>query len=135
MSYPIGNLSIKDRHIRNPDEPDEPGGIDLVPFMENALESVVETIMLFGEYPQPRRGDYRPFRPIAPGKEFDLWDWLAENINSDDRNEFMFSVTVDYQSHSTVLSDWRGKIEKRLLLELADSDTVREKALQFAAEA
>ncbi len=111
------------------------GGIDLEPHMENALESVVETIMLYGEYPQPRRGDYRPFRPLVAVKQFDLWDWIADNINSDDRNEFLFAVTVDYMQHSSIVSDWRDKIEKRLMLELSDSEIVRDKALEYAEEA
>lgn len=114
-------------------DPDE-GTVDIEPHLESALESVVETIMLYGEYPQPRRDYYTGGPAIQSRKEFDLWDWLAENINSDDRNEFMFAVTVDYRPHSTVLSDWRGKIEKRLMLELADSDMVRERAEQIAEE-
>jgi len=112
------------------------GKIDLAPHMENALESVVETIMLYGEYPQ-RRKVWRngAFVVLPASKQFDLWSWLARNINSDDRNEFMFAMTVDYNRHSDTLTKWRDKIEKRLIEELAGSEMVREKAEQLAEEA
>ena len=112
------------------------GKIDLAPHMENALESVVETIMLYGEYPQ-RRKVWRngAFVVLPASKQFDLWNWLAENVNSDDRQEFMFAMTANYGNHKSVLLDWQNKIEKMLLEELVGSEIVREKAEQLAEEA
>ncbi len=106
------------------------GTIDIEPFMADALESVVDTIMLYGDYPHPTSKRF-----LQVGKQFDLYDWLLENVDEDDRNEFAFAMTVDYDEHSETLARWRGKIQKRLMEELAGSEIVMEKAEQLAEEA
>ena len=113
----------------------EVDGLDLEPFMENALEVVVETIMLFGEFPQ-RHKVWRNgrFEDAPHNVEFDLYDFLAAKVSNDDRNEFMFAITTNYGKDSGTLLDWQKKIEKRLMEELAGSEMVREKALEMAEE-
>ena len=110
-------------------------GIDLEPYMESALESVVETIMLYGEYPQPRLFPRGILGTPPRRKQFDLWDWLVDNISNDDRNEFVFGMTTEYRTHSDILSNWQKKIEKQLMEFLADSDMVIDKAQEYAEEA
>lgn len=114
-------------------------GIDLEPHMENALESVVETIMRFGEYPQPRKHiPGMPYRNLRP-RQFCLHDWILEkNIfdPSELREYFILSMN-DHSitgSFSDARSRWEKELEKRLKELLAGSEMVQEKAREFAEE-
>lgn len=112
-------------------------GIDLAPHMENALESIVETIMNFGEYPQ-RVGLFMTTGSRHP-RQFDLYEELQDEkfIEHADLLEFFICAINDY-SACGAFSDLRGRWEKRLttmlLDKLADSEIVREKALEYAEE-
>lgn len=115
------------------------GGIDLAPHMENALESVVETIMNFGEYPQPRRVGLFITTGSPRRKQYDLYEELQDEkfIEHADLLEFFICAMNDY-STCGAFSDLRGRWEKRLtehlLDKLADSEIVRDKALEYAEE-
>ena len=45
------------------------------PFLEQALEEVVDIVMLYGEYPQPPRGGFSH----RGTRKFDLVDFLRDN--------------------------------------------------------
>lgn len=145
MSYPIGNGNTASRipgfswndNVRDSNHGD--GGIDLEPHMENALESVVETIMLFGEYPQPKRGRYRPFTTPPAPKQFDLYDWILENniVDPSDLREYFILSMNDHSligPFEAARSRLEKELEKRLKEQLAESEMVQEKAREFAEE-
>lgn len=96
------------------------GIIDLEPYMQETLEYVVDIILLYGQFPRPS---------IVERPQFDLYEWLAENMDHDMR-EFAFAMTLDLDRfrHSEILDAWRKKIRERLMDELADSEMVLDEA-------
>lgn len=106
--------------------------------MENALESIVETIMNFGVYPQPRKvglfltsGSRRP-------TEFDLYDFLYSRIEYCELLEY-FIISMNDQTNYGGFADQRNKWDKKvtamLTEHLKDSDMVRELAEKYAQDA
>lgn len=96
------------------------GIIDLEPYMQEALEYVVDIILLHGQFPRPS---------IVERPQFDLPEWLAENMEHDLR-EFAFAMTLDLDRfrHSEILDAWREKVHGRLMQELAGSEMVLDEA-------
>jgi hypothetical protein len=92
-------------------------------WMQPALESVVETVMLFGQYPQPSPNIHRQ-RQV----QFLLCDWIGENIDVSTMAMSM-SCSLDYGTEFDTL---RFKIEENIRLALVehfkDSEIVQEKA-------
>ncbi|WP_294129633.1 hypothetical protein [Sphingomonas sp.] len=95
------------------------GIIDLGPYMQEALEYVVDIILLYGQFPRPS---------IVERPQFDLYEWL-ENMEHDLR-EFAFAMTLDLDRfrHSEILDAWREKVRGRLMDELANSSMVLDEA-------
>jgi len=114
-------------------------GLDLAPFMDDALDDVIDTILLFGTYPQPRQmwqgGRFVPCRrPVR----FDLADWVAENVEpvqlAESYTDFIMSQALGLEGENR--RDRQQKnVDKMLRDYLADSDIVRDKAEELAAEA
>lgn len=100
-------------------------------YMQDALESVVETVMLFGQYPQPRASQYQPVRRV----QFLLCDWIGENIDVSTMAMFM-ACSLDYGTEFDTL---RYKNEENIRLALMehfkDSDIVQEKAEEMMRDA
>lgn len=105
------------------------GTTDLDPFMAEALESVVETITLFGQYPQPRKGRFERI-------QFDLQEWMTEHYDPADLANLAMCAVINFGS---CFDDRRLKesasLEQRLKDELRDSEIVREKAQELADDA
>lgn len=141
MSYPIGNNNTASR--TNPgrydkDHGDE-GTLDLEPHMEGALEHVVETIMNFGVYPQPRCVGLFMTTGSNRRTEFDLYDDLIDEkfIEHADLLEFFILSMNDaghYGSFYNLRSSWEKRLEKYLSTKLQDSSMVREKAEEYMEE-
>jgi len=113
-------------------------GIDAAPFMDDALDEVIDTIMLFGVYPQPRQvwRDGR-FHPAAERAQFDLQEWVAENIDpvqlAESYTDFICSAAFGVAGEDR--RDQQQKAVDKMLRDfLAGSDMVRDKAEEFAAE-
>lgn len=107
---------------------------DLTPYMEGALESVIETIMLWGQYPQPKRRawNYSSFL----GKQFDLMDYIMETFDPTEIAEFALVALTDYEGHA--LADlrrkWDKKLEAMLAKHLAGHEIVTDRAEQLRDE-
>lgn len=125
------------------DQTIEAPGIDIEPYLADALESVVETILLFGEYPQPRPNAWRTGK-TPPKREFDLYDFLEAHEGDPYRmpeectlrEYFILSLTdrTTYGPFSDARDRWEKKIEKALRDDLAGGELVQAKALQLALE-
>lgn len=102
------------------------GIIDLEPYMQEALEYVVDIITLYGQFPRP----YQQTR-----KQFDLYEWMTERMQYD-LQEFAFSMTLelDRQAHAEMRDAWQDKIRARLMDELADGQMVIDVAEQLRSE-
>ena len=105
--------------------------------MEVALEQVVETIIMFGQWPQPSRSTlYERRNNIKP---FDLVDFMMDRntIEFSDLVEFIVAGFSDY-SLGGYFSDLRYRYEKKvtdvLMAHLKDSDIVREQAIKNIRE-
>ena len=138
MSYPIGNLNTASRtdSARYSDPEEARRNVELQ--MENAVEHVVETILNFGVYPQPRSQAFGQFRP-QPRTQFDLYDDLLEEkfIEHADLLEFFICAINDqsnFGAFSNLRSSWEKRLNKYLTAKLIDSDMVREKAQEYAEE-
>ena len=98
---------------------------DPEPYRQSALDSVIETIMLFGQYPQPRTGT--GWHTQTRRVEFDLSEWVAENMEPADLAHFMV-VHICNDENKDLQRDKAEKwIEEQLRGELVDSDMVMEK--------
>ncbi len=112
--FPGGSVEVTDAHL------------------EQALESVVETIMLFGEYPQPRM-HVRGILGTPPRRRlFDLHDWVIENVDA--VNWYVRMVTEYGSEFDAQRLDETNRIEKLLREELRDSQIVYDKAADIAHE-
>lgn len=108
--------------------------------MEGALEMVIETILNFGQYPQPRRvGTFITTGSSKP-KEFDLYEFLEgqdRGIEFADLLEY-FIFSMGDNSGSGKFFDLRDSWEKRLTKilndHLRDSELVRGVAEKAAIE-
>lgn len=139
MSYPIGNLNTASRtdSARYSDPEEARRNVELQ--MENAVEHVVETILNFGVYPQPRRVGLFITTGSNRRTEFDLYDDLSDEkfICHADLLEFFILAMNDQSSYgafSNQRSSWEKRLNKYLTAKLIDSDMVREKAQEYAEE-
>lgn len=105
----------------------------------DALRDVVETICLFGEFPQPsnRYSGSVPhfFRTAAPMRKFDLYDFVLENIDHGELVEFFCLAMTDYGGdfdHARLM--WDKKLAAKLTAHLKDSPLVNEQATKIAEE-
>lgn len=100
------------------------GTYDPEPYRARALDDVIETILAFGQYPQPRTGRYSPgVRRI----EFDLREWCVENLEPDELAGFLVAHITVYDDTYGLQMKLERDIEARLREELADSGMVNEK--------
>lgn len=90
-------------------------------FLEQAREKIVETVILFGQYPQPRRvgmflttGSRRP-------KRFDLYDFLFDDgkdkIDEVEVREFFVTAMFDptpYGAFHELRNRWEKKVTEML---------------------
>lgn len=108
-------------------------GIDIEPFMPRAMDDVVETILAFGEYPAPQQHSF--FRNRCAPRQFDLQDWVSNNVEPADISALYVSMVTDFSSeHDARRLHESAKVEAQLRAELADSEIVRERAAKLARE-
>lgn len=111
----------------------EPEGIDTEPFEKQALDDVVETLMLYAEYPRPIFSQRNGFAQRYT--LFNLLDWVTEHIDPADLAMFYIQQITDY---SIDADDRRmqeaDKVEKALREELRDSEIVRDRAIELEEE-
>lgn len=101
-------------------------------FHEAALEDVVDTIMLFGEYPQPNR------HRTGPRKFFSLLDFLRSDkspIDAAEAYEFLVSGLTDYDSHMDARFKLEMRVKAALTEHLKDSEIVSDRAGVLQEEA
>lgn len=97
------------------------GTYDPDEYRERALDEVIETIMLFGIYPQPN-----PYR--APRQtEFDLAEWVAENVDVGELAQFLVAHIANDDDKNTRQDRIEKEISARLRDHLRDSDMVADK--------
>lgn len=98
-------------------------------YMDDALESVVEDILTFGQYPRPHKGRIRP-------PDFDLQDWMTEHYDPADLANLAMCAVIDYGNDFAErrLKEYK-RLEQRLLDELRDHDFVYDVARDMACEA
>ena len=100
---------------------DENAGIDVAPYVERALDDIVEDIFDFGRYPRTGHA------------AFDLKDWIIEH-------EPVSALVRSYAAYLTGGYDFnfardRDSIGTRLRDHLRDSDFVQERAIEIAKDA
>ena len=103
----------------------ERGTYDPEPYRQRALDDVIETIMLFGQWPQPNTGIgwIRSARRV----EFDLAEWCAENINADVLAAFLVSHIALDDDRDIRQDKIEKEITAKLRAHLAESDMVDDK--------
>ena len=108
--------------------PDPLVGIDTEPYEKQALDDVVDSILLWGQYPHGTKlGNHRPV--------FDLREWVNENIDPADLALFYIQQITDYSNEADVRRmDEAAKVEKALREELRDSQIVTDRAIELAEE-
>lgn len=104
------------------------------PFLEQALEEVVDIVMLYGEYPQPPRGGFSH----RGTRKFDLVDFLRDNpavLDPDDALGFFVHALTDYSGgFDEARHRWEKRITEAVTAKLKDSEIVRERADELQAE-
>lgn len=111
------------------------GGIDTVPFMSRALEDVVETIMLFGQYPQPRQvWRNGRFEQVSQRIRLDLAEWLQEHYEDELPTAAVCFLTLHGEDAFEAKQRHEKRVTALLTEELRDSDIVRERAEELAEE-
>lgn len=104
-------------------------GIDLAPHMDQALEEVVETVMLFARYPQPSKTRQR-------AASFDLYDFVDKKYDRAELVELVVGFLTSYGSDlGNIQQREAAKLEKMVEQELAGGEIVRERAEELANEA
>ncbi len=99
----------------------EAGTYDPEPYRERALDDVIETIMLFGQWPQPRPWRGGTVRRV----EFDLCDWIADNLEPSELAAFAVGQICGEDTASGRLHLERD-ITEQLRAELSDSEMVND---------
>ncbi len=108
-------MTMPDRHAKDDPERDT---YDPEPYRQAAIDSVIETIMLFGQWPQPRTdGQHRRM-------EFDLAEWMAENFEPAEMSAFIVAHICNDDDRNARQDDIERRIETQLRAELADSSMV-----------
>ena len=100
---------------------------DPEPYRQAALDSVIETIMLFGEYPQPRTLIGGRMYGHPRRCEFDLQEWITENMEPCETAAFLVAHITGYDSRDIMQATFEKMIEERLRAELAESGMVESK--------
>ncbi len=107
--------------------------VDPERYLEPALEEVVEIIMNFGQWPQPRRvGTFITTGSNAP-KLLDLYDCLADRIDYSELLEY-FILSLNDRGIIGPFSDSRARWEKRVEKMLVDHLTGSELVADHAAK-
>ena len=111
-------------------------GLDLQPFLESALEDVVETVMLYGQWPAPRRMiKGMPYRQLAR-VQFSLIEWVDENVNIDELVTYYVMANTQWGlDFDNFHMNETKALEKRLTEYLRGTEIVAERAEQLADEA
>lgn len=110
---------------------DEHLTLDVESFERRAIEDVVETIMLFGQYPQPRGAwDKRPPRSV----EFDLQEYLVEHRDDSDLANLAMCAIINFGDFDERRLNENRKLEAELTEHLRDSQIVRDRAEDLAEE-
>jgi len=97
------------------------GTYDPDEYRERALDEVIETIMLWGQYPAPN--PYRPPRRI----EFDLAEWVAENVDVSELAQFLGAHIANDEKKDEKQLVLEVDISAKLSEHLRDSDMVADK--------
>lgn len=109
----------------------EPHGevtIDLDPYMKYALDDVIETIMLFGQYPQP--STRFPSRP-----QFLLYEHIENEWDQRRITGLVIAALTDYSNEFfTTRMKADADLREELKDKLRDSDMVRDRARALAEE-
>jgi hypothetical protein len=115
--------------------------VDTTNYEEQALEEVLECILNFGQWPQPRRvGALFSSGGNGP-KQFDLYDFLAERSGLIEFSELLEFFCLALNDHSRIgvfedsRSRWEGKITKALTEHLAGHPIVIGQAQKLKTEA
>ena len=95
---------------------------DPEPYRQRALDDVIETIMLFGQWPQPRTG--HGWHNAQRRVEFDLQEWIVENMGPNETAAFLVAHISGYESRDIMQSTFEKRIEAALRTEFAESDMV-----------
>lgn len=112
----------------------EQEGVDAASYLERVLEDVVDTIMTFGEYQQPRFN--RLFTSAARPRLFDLQEWLTDNWSAEDIANFAMCALVDFGLDFAERRHREAdRVRGQLMVELKDADFVMDMAEQLAEEA
>ena len=107
------------------------GMIDIEPYLSRALEDVLDTIMLYGQYPQPSSSmRIKPRRCL-----FDLMEWIYENRSGEDiRTTYICALVGGTDAVLDAIARDRLEITRELRELLRDSDIVRDLAEELARE-
>jgi len=134
MTHPIVNKFAASRtDSARYSDPDD-GKIDIEPFMARALNDVIETIMLFGVYPQPRRSFRNGCYRNLAGVRFDLSDWLFEHYADELPGLAAGFLTLNGDEAYEHKSRHEKRVIELIAEELRESEIVRDKALEMAEE-
>lgn len=120
------------------------GEVDLGPYLEEARDKIIQTVLEFGQYPQPRRvGMFMTTGFPGPAK-FDLHEFLFDDeekpaIDPVDLQEF-FILALNDQSEFGSFHESRRRWEKRVTEMLVkhftdDHDLVEEVAADLEQDA
>ncbi len=124
-------MTIPDRHAKDDPERDT---YDPEPYRQAALDSVIETIMLFGQWPQPR-SSLRIWLNEQPRRvEFDLAEWMAENFEPAEMSAFIVAHICNDDDRNARQDDIERRIETQLRDELAESGMVESKIEELHEE-
>lgn len=109
-------------------------------FLEQAREEIVSTVMLFGQYPQPRQGAWSKDRPVRFVLEDFLFDTAGKAYFAPVEIERFFTLAMIDCSSCGAFADRRNAFEKEVteILEAHFDDEhplVREVADQMEADA
>lgn len=127
------------------------GTRDITPFLEAALEEVVETIMDFGQWPQPRKVGLFITSGSTKPKEFDLYDFLdgehevtlrgykytPRRMDHSDLLEYFILSMADHNTAGEFQlsrSRWEKKVTAMLNDHLKDSTIVAKVAAKLEQE-
>ena len=99
----------------------------------DALSDVVNTVMLFGEYPQPTGNKV----DAQKRKRFDMYEWAREHVDAADMCDLYVSVvcgTADDYLHMQRLAREMKRVEAALTEHLRDSEIVDQRAAEMAED-
>ena len=98
-------------------------------FHAAALQSIVTTIMLFGELPQPKSAGYPGYS--SQRKQFDLHEWALEKIPGSEMADLYVAALIGDDDLIGKKAKELARIEKLLTEHLRDSEIVEERAQEM----